>query len=169
MNINLKSLILAVSVAAAVTGCGKSESTEPASSPEVETAISTHESGLNDAINSGDIRQASNIADSLALMVDDLTPAQTVSVLATFADVVNKARAEHNSRRAYETMRKYVDVYDIGLSINPKDLRKALEADRRYNFDSLATAYRTGLTDYAVTPVTEELPAPKPEQTDSIE
>ena len=168
MNINLKSLIIAVAAAIVATGCGNSGSSEPAASPEVETAISTHESGLNDAINSGDIRQASNIADSLALMVDDLTPTQTVNVLATFADVVNKAKADHNTRRAYETMRKYVDVYDIGLSINPKDLRKALEADRRYNFDSLATAYRTGLSDYAVTPTVEELPAVRTEQTDSI-
>lgn len=168
MKINLKSLITAAAAAAMAAGCGSSGSSEPVASPEVETAISTHESGLNDAINAGDIRQASNIADSLALMVDDLTPVQTVSVLATFADVVDKAKAEHNTRRAYETMRKYVDVYDIGMSINPKDLRKALKADHRYDFDSLATAYRTGLTDYAVTPTIEELPAIRTEQTDSI-
>ncbi len=116
---------------------------------EVASTISTHDNHLADAMNSGNIAHASQMADSMALMVDDLTPAQSVNVLATFVGVIDSDMAEHRTRKAMETMRKYVDVYDIALSINPKDMRKALSNDRRYNFDSLATAYRSRLSDYA--------------------
>lgn len=166
----LRSLIIASlpAVALLTSGCGGEKTQEPAASPEVETAISSHDTGLNDAISTGDMRKAATIADSLALMVDDLTPAQTVNVLATFADVTAKAQAEHQSRKALETMRKYIDVYDIGFSINPNDLRKALKADSRHDYDSLATAYRSRLSDYAYTLNPEEPSAHKSETTDSV-
>ncbi|MDE5785718.1 MAG: hypothetical protein K2H98_04215 [Duncaniella sp.] len=145
--------IYAVAIAtAAVTAVSCGGSSKKESVPqEVATTISTHDSSLADAISSGNIKHASQMADSMALMVDDLTPAQSVNVLATFVGVVDGAMAEHQSRKALETMRKYVDVYDIALSINPKDMRKAINSDRRYNFDSLASAYRSRLSDYAYT------------------
>ena len=138
--------IAAVTLAA--VACGGKHKAE-AVPQEVATTISTHDNHLADAMNSGNMAHASQMADSMALMVDDLTPAQSVNVLATFVGVIKDDLAGHRTRKAMETMRKYVDVYDIALSINPKDMRKALNRDRRYNFDSLATAYRSRLADYA--------------------
>lgn len=152
----------AILAAGTMVSCGGSGKKEVVPQ-EVVTTISTHDSSLADAMSSGNIKHASQMADSLALMVDDLTPAQSVNVLATFVGVVDGAMAEHQSRKALETMRKFVDVYDIALSINPKDMRKAINSDHRYNFDSLASAYRSRLSDYAYTmsaEVSATAPAP---------
>lgn len=134
-----------------MTACGSSDT----GSKDEVTIIETNEESIADAIAANDIRHASTVADSLALMVDDLTPEQTAGVLSTFVDVVDRASAEGSSRKMLETMRKYVDVYDIGLSINPKDLKKILDSDRRHDYDSIASAYRSRLTDYAYTMSTE--------------
>ncbi len=153
-------LLSAAAVGLTVASCGGSKKSEEVPQEVAET-ISTHDSALSSAISSGDIGQASRVADSLALMVDDLTPAQSVNVLATFVGVVEGEVSGHHSRKALETMRKYVDVYDIALGINPKDMRKAIESDTRYNYDSLATAYRNRLNDYAYAPAGDsQEPAP---------
>ena len=156
-----KKTIYAVGIAAvtlAAVACGGKDQAE-AVPQEVATTITTHDSHLADAINSGNMAHASQMADSMALMVDDLTPGQSVNVLATFVGVIDGDLAGHRTRKAMETMRKYVDVYDIALSINPKDMRKALNADHRYNFDSLATAYRSRLADYAYMGTESAVPA----------
>lgn len=51
-----------------------------------------------------------------------------------------------------ETLRKFVDVYDIALSVNPKDTRaafqKAYSKNPSLDFDSIAKAFRAKLRDY---------------------
>lgn len=107
---------------------------------------------LADALNVGDIKHASTMADSMALFVDDLTPEQTVQVLMAFMTVHNDAVAKKESRRDLETLRKFVDVYDIALSANPKDTRAAFDKVKKINpevdFDALAIAFREKLTQY---------------------
>lgn len=95
-------------------------------------------------------RVASGNADSLALMVDDLTAEQTVFVLESFASTVKKAHEEENATKAMVTMRKYVDVYDIATGNNPEDVKRALRRDARWDYDSLATAYRNQLSNYGL-------------------
>ncbi|MDE6377994.1 MAG: hypothetical protein K2K72_04535, partial [Duncaniella sp.] len=107
---------------------------------------------LADALHGGNLSHASQMADSMSLFVDDFTPEQTVQVLMAFLQVHNDAVANKQSRRDLETLRKYIDVYDIALSVNPKDTRKAFDKARKLNpsvdFDSLARVFRDRLTQY---------------------
>lgn len=107
---------------------------------------------LAQALAAGDIDKASAVADSMSLFVDDFTPEQTVQVLMAFLTVHNDAVAKKQTRRDLETLRKYVDVYDIALSVNPNDTRaifeKAHRANPAVNFDSIAKDFRARLTNY---------------------
>lgn len=148
--IHLPRILVPVAVAgllAVSCGSGKKSSDDPQSP---ETAVQTDE--LDEALNAGDIRHASAVADSMSLFVDDFTPEQTVSVLTTFLTIHNEAQARHESRRDLETIRKFIDVYDIALSVNPKDTRAAFAKAHRKNpeidFDSIAKSFRRRLAGY---------------------
>lgn len=107
---------------------------------------------LAEALSAGNLKAASAMADSMSLFVDDFTPEQTVQVLMAFLTVHNDAVSKKERRRDLETLRKYVDVYDIALSVNPKDTRAAFEKAMRINptvnFDSIAQSFREKLTQY---------------------
>lgn len=142
--------IVAIAMAVCAVGCGSRKSKE--SSPESQAPVVEQSSPLADALNGGNLSHASQMADSMSLFVDDFTPEQTVQVLMAFLQVHNDAVANKQYRRDLETLRKYIDVYDIALSVNPKDTRKAFEKARRLNpsvdFDSLARVFRDRLTQY---------------------
>lgn len=142
--------IVAFTLAMSAVGCGSGKSQEPAL--EEPVSVADQESPLADALGGGNLSRASQMADSMSLFVDDFTPDQTVQVLMAFLQVHNDAVANKQSRRDLETLRKYIDVYDIALSVNPKDTRKAFDKARRLNpavdFDSLARVFRDRLTQY---------------------
>ena len=133
-----------------LSACG-SRGGQEASPAEVEQ-IKEENSRLVEALNGGDINNVAQVADSMSLFVDDFTPEQTVQVLMAFLSVHNDAVARHQSRRDRETLRKYIDVYDIALSVNPKDTRAAFDKARKMNpavdFDSIARVFREKLTQY---------------------
>lgn len=142
--------IMTVTVTALLaTSCGGKGSKETAAAP---ATVEEQNTQLAEALSAGNVKAASAMADSMSLFVDDFTPEQTVQVLMTFLTVHNEAAAAKDRRRDLETLRKYVDVYDIALSVNPKDTRAAFEKARRINpavdFDSLATSFREKLTQY---------------------
>lgn len=118
----------------------------------VESVTEEQNTQLAEALNRGNLPVASAMADSMSLFVDDLTPEQTVQVLMAFLNIHNDAVAKKETRRDLETLRKYVDVYDIALSVNPSDMRSAFEKARRVNpavnFDSIASSFRERLTQY---------------------
>lgn len=150
----MKHTFIFVAVVAAVAlsavSCGSRKT--PASEPTAEQTAVEQASPLADALNGGNLSHASQMADSMSLFVDDFTPEETVQVLMAFLQVHNDAVANKQSRRDLETLRKYIDVYDIALSVNPKDTRKAFDKARRLNpsvdFDSLARVFRDRLTQY---------------------
>ncbi len=112
-------LAVIASSAIIVTSCGGKKTAEiPAATAET---VEGQKSQLAEALSTGNLRQASAMADSMSLFVDDFTPEQTVQVLSAFVKVYSDAQSKRESRRALETVRKYVDVYDIALSVNPKD------------------------------------------------
>lgn len=146
-----KLFLLLLSLAAlciTVTSCGGSKKEKTVESARAEVKNTQ----LAEALSSGNLKAASVMADSMSLFVDDFTPEQTVQVLMTFLSVHNDAVANKESRRDLETLRKFIDVYDIALSVNPKDTRAAFDKARRLNpavnFDSLATSFRERLTQY---------------------
>ena len=143
--------ISALIVAAlALSACGSSGHEEK--SPVVTEQAREQNSRLEVALSAGDINNVAQVADSMSLFVDDFTPEQTVQVLMAFLSVHNDAVEHHQSRRDLETIRKYIDVYDIALSVNPKDTRAAFEKARKMNpavdFDSIARTFREKLTQY---------------------
>ncbi|MDE6116462.1 MAG: hypothetical protein K2O30_11325 [Duncaniella sp.] len=166
----MKHILSMITVTVALTclvACGgKKES--PAEVAEITEEQNTQ---LAEALSVGNIAEASAMADSMSLFVDDFTPEQTVQVLMAFLTVHNDAVASKNTRRDLETLRKFVDVYDIALSANPKDTRRAFDKARKINpeinFDSLATAFRSKLTQYDAVQ-DGSLVAPEPVRADTV-
>ena len=153
----MKNLLITVALALlAILLCvacgGKSDKEHPAPDAADLEAAELQNSRLARALTEGHVETASAMADSMSLFVDDLTPDQTVQVLMAFLTVHNEAVAKKDTRRDLETLRKYVDVYDIALSVNPSDTRAAFDKARRVNpavdLDSLATSFRERLTQY---------------------
>ena len=165
----MKKLLYMAIAALLLAACGgnKSDETDTATAEQAQE----QNTRLARALNSGSLGEASAMADSMSLFVDDLTPEQTVQVLMAFVSVHNDAVARKETRRDLETLRKFVDVYDIALSVNPTDTRKAFAAAKRVNpavdFDSLASDFRERLTQYDAIH-DGSLTAAEPEQTDSI-
>ncbi|MBD5316124.1 MAG: hypothetical protein HDS11_00415 [Bacteroides sp.] len=127
---------------------------------------------LSEAIRAHDYTTASVLADSMALYVDDLTPDQTVTVLMAFLEVHNRAVEEGRAEDDLETLRKFVDVYDIALSLNPNDMRAAfreavsrnpeLDFEKSYSDFRHALAEYDALQDYGEV---EQAPAARPDTT----
>ena len=153
----MKNLLITVALALlAILLCvacgGKSDKEHPAPDAADLEAAELQNTRLARALTEGHVETASAMADSMSLFVDDLTPDQTVQVLMAFLTVHNEAVAKKDTRRDLETLRKYVDVYDIALSVNPSDTRAAFDKARRVNpavdLDALATSFRERLTQY---------------------
>ena len=100
-------LILLAVALTAVTACGSKG--DNATAPNAEE-VQEQNTQLAEALNVGDLKNASAMADSMSLFVDDFTPEQTVQVLMAFLSVHNDAVAKGERRRELETLRKYVDV-----------------------------------------------------------
>lgn len=162
--------IMALCLAAIIiTACGGEKAHTP--DPQTEATVQEQNTRLAKALNTGSLTEASAMADSMSLCVDDLTPEQTVQVLMAFIKVHNDAVERKQSRRDLETLRKFVDVYDIALSVNPRDTReafaKAKEVNPAIDFDSIATDFRERLTQYDAIH-DGSLNAVEPETTDSV-
>lgn len=93
-----------------------------------EAIPTEQESQLDQALESNDMGQMSEIADSLALRADDLTPAQAVKVLDAFVKMEIQASKAGNRRKVQETMRKFVDLYDIVFENDASGMRSAVRA-----------------------------------------
>lgn len=144
------SLIALVALMSGLVACGSK--TSGGESEAVVESVDEQKTQLAEALNVGNISRASAMADSMSLFVDDFTPEQTVQVLMAFLSVHNDAVASKERRRDLETIRKYIDVYDIALSTNPKDTRAAFAKARSINpevdFDSIAVMFRERLAQY---------------------
>lgn len=165
---HILSIIVVLAAVAGMVGCGSKNGGE--SEAAVET-VDEQNAQLAEALNVGNIKQASAMADSMSLFVDDFTPEQTVQVLMAFLSVHNEAVAAKERRRDLETIRKYIDVYDIALSVNPKDTRAAFAKAKRINpevdFDSIAVMFRERLAQYDAIQ-DGSLVAPEPAPADSV-
>lgn len=151
----MKNLLIALAVCLlallACVACGGADKNPPREAADLQATEQQH-SRLAEALGAGQLAVASQMADSMSLFVDDLTPDQTVQVLMAFLTIHNDAVANGQSRRDLETLRKYVDVYDIALSVNPSDTRAAFARARKVNpavdLDSIAASFREKLTQY---------------------
>lgn len=131
--------------------------------------VDEQSSQLQEAMQRQDMNTVSAIADSMALYVDDLTPDETVTVLLAFLEIHNRAVEAGNASTDLETLRKYVDVYDIATGNNPNDMREAFARARSVNgavdFEKAAADFRRSLAEYdAVRTYGDE---PQPEAADT--
>lgn len=144
------SLIALVVLMSCMAACGSKTSGEE--SETVAESVDEQNTQLAEALNVGNIGRASAMADSMSLFVDDFTPEQTVQVLTAFISIHNDAVSKRETRRDLETLRKYVDVYDIALSVNPNDTRAAFKKAHSRNpeidFDAVAKEFRAKLSQY---------------------
>lgn len=160
-------IIALATLALTATSCGGDSTKEQT---VVSADVEEQNTQLAEALSAGNLKAASAMADSMSLFVDDFTPEQTVQVLMAFLSVHNDAVAAKERRRDLETIRKYIDVYDIAVSTNPKDTRAAFAKAKRINpevdFDSIAVMFRERLAQYdAIQDGT--LNAPEPAAADS--
>ena len=163
MSKHLKSIAFfaAVALVAVLTACSGNKNGN--------ASVEEQNNQLAEALNRGDYTTASALADTMALYVDDLTPDETVSVLMAFLEFHNQAKGED-----LETLRKYVDVYDIALDNNPNDMRAAFNKARSMNpkldFEKAAVEFRRALAEYDAVKTYGETPVAEPDSaaTDSV-
>ncbi|MCM1337148.1 MAG: hypothetical protein NC187_01760 [Candidatus Amulumruptor caecigallinarius] len=140
-------LVMAGALALTVAACSskKSDSSEAVN----EEMRNSH---LFEAINSGDMMRTASIADSLALNVDDITNNESVAVLMAYLEVHNKASEANDRRLDLETLRKFVDVYDLSLQRDRDGMQAALAQARQVNPDVdlevLCREFRAKLAEY---------------------
>ena len=142
-------------------------------SDETTVIVEQQNSQLADALRSRDYTTASSLADSMALYVDDLTPDETVTVLMAFLELHNRNIEEKRIDDDLETLRKYVDVYDIAISNNPNDMRAAFSRARSVNdnldFEQVAADFRRKLAEYDAVQTYGNDPQPEKSVTDTTE
>lgn len=109
-------------------------------------------SHLFEAINAGDMMRTASIADSLALNVDEITNNESVAVLMAYLEVHNKASEAKDRQRDLETLRKFVDVYDLSLQRDRDGMQAAIAQARQVNPDvdleAICRDFRAKLAEY---------------------
>lgn len=144
-------ILIAVAFASLFAACSKN------SSSASDAEIAEIEASVADVTTS---REKMSHIDSLALMADDLTPSEAMEVLLAYMRIINNAKATDNTQLQLETMRKYVDVYDIVLGADRSGMTDAFARLARHNATlDLAVAakdYRAYLADYADGQISED-------------
>lgn len=140
-------VVAAAVIAVALAGCSSNKS--DGSEAVNEEMRNSH---LFEAINAGDMMRTSSIADSLALNVDDITNNESVAVLMAYLEVHNKASQANDRHRDLETLRKYVDVYDLSMQRDRSGMQAAIAQAKQVNPDvdleALYRQFRAKLAEY---------------------
>ena len=157
--------VMVMMMVMALTSCGGKRS------DETTVIVERKNSQLTDALRSRDYSTASSLADSMALYVDDLTPDEAVTVLMAFLEAHNINADNGRESDDLETLRKYVDVYDIATGNNPNDMRAAFSRARSINpeldFEKAAGDFRRLLAEYDAVQTYGEVSEPDKNKTDS--
>ena len=143
-------------LAVSITACGGKKD------KETDAAVEQQNDELARAIQDGQTSRVSMLADSMANYIDDLTCDETVTLLMAFLEVHNDAVSRNDKQADLVTIRKFVDVYDIAMQLNPNDFPKAVNAARALNpnvdLPAVAIQFRDRLAEYdALQGVSEEV------------
>lgn len=118
--------IASIFVAAiALTACGRSAEKEQTVVPANTDTVVTEQVKVDQMLNGGAAKMSETI-DNLALNADDLEPREAVAVLVGYLEIEKEAQAAHKHKAALETIRKFVDVYDIVISNHGDKMRDAI-------------------------------------------
>lgn len=122
----------------------KADAVEPQSDVDPDAII--------EAVQNHDRKQLSQAIDEMALNADDLSPKQAVSVLMGYYELQSQYASEHRTKQSMETMRNFVDVYDIVSSNHGADFKRALESTKQYfpdvDFTAIYLQYADKLSGY---------------------
>ena len=113
--------VIISAVAVAFASCG-------GSSKETTVTVDTVAAGeveVNQMLNGGAVKMSETI-DNLALNADDLEPREAVAVLVGYLEIEKNAQEANKRKLVLETMRKFVDVYDIVMLNHGNDMRSAI-------------------------------------------
>lgn len=137
--------VVAILAGVAVTACGsKSE----------EKTVDTREQNnqLTAALEARDMTQVAAIADSMSMYIDELSPDEAVTVLMAYLEIHNNSSRAGNHNKDLETLRKFVDVYDIASTVNPNDFKAAVAHAKSINpavdLAQIVTDFRDRLAEY---------------------
>ncbi len=139
------------------------------------------QNALYEAMRSGDIAQVEIVADSLSELFDELNTDEQVTLLLAYLQVHNDAAAKKDTKHDLETIRKFMDIYELSMASNGDEITRAFNAARDLNgnvdLPVIASTFREQLADYdavagelkpeptpAPAPVDETKPAPQPAQ-----
>lgn len=125
--------------------------------------------GIVDFTENGHAPRNTGHIDSLANEADFLSAGEGVGVLVAYNDIICQAREGGKSKLMYETMRKFVDLYNI-VSHNHRsefiDATDKVLRNQGPDLRNLVTEYRDRLADYddasgmiSFAPKAEETPA----------
>lgn len=132
---------IAVAITLSLAACG-SKNTDSSATTEV-TDIDVTE------FTNGHASEHSAEIDSLALNADELTADEGARVLIGYYEMAKESSEAGRQKTTMETMRKFVDVYDIVLGNHGNDFRNAIAKLRSIvDLAATATEYRERLADY---------------------
>lgn len=109
----------------ALTACGRSAEKETTVAPATTDTVVIEEVKVEQMLNGGAAKMSETI-DNLALNADDLEPREAVAVLVGYLEIEKEAQASHKHKTVLETIRKFVDVYDIVFSNHGDKMRDAI-------------------------------------------
>lgn len=140
-------IIFAVGLSIGLASCSSKKS--DTSAGVEEEMMNSH---LFEALENKDYTRVTSIADSLAFDVDDLSNNESVAVLLAYLNVHNHYSKKGNSKKDLETLRKFVDVYDLSLQRDRSGMiaaiEQAKEANPEVDLAALYTSFRAKLSEY---------------------
>lgn len=126
------------------------------------------------ALETKNLTRTSFLADSMALNVDELTNSESVAVLIAYLELHNDASLNNKKSSDLETLRKYVDVYELSMMRDSKGMESAIARAREINpeldLTALYNEFRGRLAEYDAVSGGEliiETPASEEEKSDS--
>lgn len=141
-------LIATIALAATTTSCSKKNKNQDTEIVDIEQT----DDALRMAIEHHDRKQLSSMLDDMALNADDLSPESGVSVLMGYYEMYTQYAGERRSRQAMETMRNFVDVYDIVNANHKENFKRALKKTNpvypNVDFEEVYAQFQEKLANY---------------------
>lgn len=117
----LINIVASILISFAAISCGGSSKKTESQTDTVATPTIDVDEMLN-----GGANKMTESLDNRALFADDLEPQEAVAVLVGYLEIEKDAKTARRTRKELETMRKFVDVYDIAISNHGDKMRSAI-------------------------------------------
>lgn len=141
----------AASLSLMIVACGKTKADSDSNEPISEVPMEQTDA-ITEALMSHDRKQLNSIIDEMALNADDLSASQAVTVLMGYYELHLQYSSEGKYKSDLETMRNFVDVYDIVSSNHGNEFKSKLSDTRSLypdvDFNEMYVKFAEKLSDY---------------------